>query len=117
MRFLSMASTLKQPDLHHEGELTAEFVVDLLAKIKVALDQLILFEPPDMDVEWILCKANWAESLRYAGLRCAAIASKLECGVVYQPEDDRKCIDITLCILRDFEEAKAKGFERADNQV
>lgn len=112
MRYISMASTFKEPDLHHEGPLTTDLVHDLLTKIKVALDEIVKFNPPDLDVEWVICKANWAESLRYAGLRCAAIVTKLEHGFTHDADSDRKCIDITLCILRDFEAAKIKGFER-----
>lgn len=106
---------MNQPDLHHEGPLTVELVRGLMDKLKVALDEIVAFVPPDADIEWVFCKNNWAKALQYAGIRCAAILTKLECNIEYRLEDDHKSIDITLCILRDYEAAKARGFERDNN--
>lgn len=103
---------MNQPDLHHEGSLTIELVSELMNKLKVALDDVVAFVPPDADVEWVFCKRNWAEKLLDAGLRCAAILIKLEHKIEHRLKDDHKSVDITLCILRDYEAAKAKGFVR-----
>ena len=107
---------MNQPDLHHEGPLTIELVNGIMDKLKVAMDEITAYTPSDArlgdtDYEWENCKSNWTQTFQYAGIRCAAILTKLECDVEYRLEDDHKCIDIALCILRDFEAAKANGFE------
>jgi hypothetical protein len=105
--------TPKQPDLHHEGPLTVEFVEGLSHRLAQAIADMKAFVPPDADPGWEICKRNWLNSFEYAGLRCAAILTKLEFGFQeHRQEEDHKCIDITLCILRDFDEAKALNFQR-----
>ena len=97
----------KKPDLHYEGELTKEFIDDLLSKIRVAIHYL---ENKQGSEDWENCKYNWLESLKYAALRCVTIQIKLDKNIVHREDEDHKCIDITLCILRDFEHAKSKDF-------
>jgi len=105
---------MNQPNLHHEGPLTVELVSGLMNKAKLAMDEIIAFEPPDEDIEWVICKGNWAKQLQYAGIRCAAILTKLEMNIEHRLKEDHKCIDITLCILRDYEAAKAKNWTLAE---
>lgn len=104
-----------QPDLHHEGPVTSKVVDDLLKKLETALNEIKEYEPVFDETfspqEWSLCKANWAEVISYAGLRCSTIFAKAKHEVEIS-EDDRKCIDITLCILRDFDDAKEKQFTK-----
>ena len=102
----------RQPDLHHEGPLTTGLIKGLLDKLKIAVDETTAFEPVK-DSDWEICQSNWERELRYAGMRMAAIYAKLSNGIDdFRADDDRKCVDITLCILRDFEVAKSKGFIR-----
>lgn len=103
-----------QPDLHHEGPLTKELIHDLQDKILSAIREVKAFVPPDNEPiqdEWEWCKDNWVNALEYAGLRCAAILTKLDFNIEHRQDEDHKCVDITLCILRDFENAKALGFQ------
>lgn len=103
-----------QPDLHHEGPLTVELIHDLQDKILTAIREVKSFNPASNEViqdEWEWCRDNWVNALEYAGLRCAAILVKLERNIQHREEDDHKCIDITLCILRDFENTKTLGFQ------
>lgn len=105
---------LKQPDIHYLGELTEEYVNDLTGRINVALVEIESLSINDKD--WNRCKNSWIESLKYAGLRCVAIGIKAKYGMTAHREDeDRKCIDITLSILRDLEEAKLKNFLREES--
>jgi uncharacterized protein (DUF433 family) len=104
-------SKVLQPDLHHEGPLTLELIEGLLEKLIAAHRELIDFRPTsDPYRNWEDCKNNWFESLHQARLRCAAIIAKLKIGIDYRSEEDHKCVDIMLCILRDFEFAKSVGF-------
>ena len=76
---------MTQPDLHYDGE--------------------------DDELDWELCRWNWTRQVEYALMRLAAISTKLEFGMESHREDeDRKCIDIMLCIIRDYEQAKAARF-------
>jgi len=103
---------MRQPDLHYDGPLTKEFITGLQDRILQAIRDMKAFVPPDSDAGWEVCRRNWVNSFEYAGLRCAAILTKLDFDLQeYKAEEDHKCIDITLCILRDFEEAKALNFE------
>lgn len=102
-----------QPNIHYDGPLTQEYIQDLLDKLSVALTDVREFKPTDLpdnlsQPEWIWCQANWIDTLQYAGLRCASISTKMP--FTELNDDDRKCIDITLCILRDFAEAKSLKF-------
>ena len=124
MQHLNLGDTdVAKPDLHHEGPLTLDLIDGLLNQLKTAQHEITEFNPPSlsegdwiMDDEWILCKAAWLKNIKYAGMRMAAIHAKLSVGIGdYRAEDDRKCVDITLCILRDFEEAKSKGFDRYES--
>lgn len=46
---------------------------------------------------------------------CTAILTKLDFDMQeHRTDEDRKCLSITLCILRDFDEAKALNFENPD---
>lgn len=105
---------MKQPDLHHEGPLTVELVSGLMDKLKLASDEIAAIEFPADEYEnnllWAISKSKWLEILQYAGIRCAAIVTKLELDIEHRLDEDHKCIDITLCILRDYEAAKSKGF-------
>ena len=104
----------KQPDIHYEGEITVEFIDDLLSKIRVAvhfLENQEIHLPQRDQTRWEDCKYNWLEILKYAAIRCVAIQVKLEHGMEsHRADEDHKCIDITLCVLRDFENAKLKNF-------
>ena len=100
-----------QPDLHHEGPLTTELLSGLMDKIKSSLDEIVIWENPNPDADWRICQGKWVEVLQEAGLRSTAIFVKLSQGIEYRLESDHKSVDIILCILRDYEEAKAKGFE------
>ena len=103
---------MRQPDLHHEGPLTVELLNDLMNKIKSSLDEIVSLENPNP--HWSTCKGLWVETLQEAGLRSTAIFVKLSQGIEYRLEDDHKSVDIILCILRDYEDAKAKGFKKDD---
>lgn len=103
----------RQPDLHHEGPITSEVVSELIQKLKTAYEEVRDFKPEIDNIphpaEWVYCQANWMESLEYAGLRCNTVLMK----ITHNKEadaDDRKCVDISLCILRDFADAKQQNF-------
>lgn len=104
---------LRQPDLHHEGPITEEFVQDLISKLGVCTQEVLEFVPDHSDMvlgEWVSCQANWVDQLLYAEQRCNTVLLKVKHQNKEKPEDDRKVIDITLCILRDFAEAKSLNF-------
>ena len=110
---------MKQLDIHYEGEITPIFIDGLLSEIRSAIHDL---ENHPRDIawqagldepisKWEKCKSNWLETLKYAALRCVAIQIKFEHNCQdHRSDEDRRCIDITLCVLRDFESAKLKNF-------
>lgn len=104
---------LMQPDLHHEGPITEELVTDLIFKLETATKEILEYSLPeaqDISSEWVYCQANWIEQLQYAVQRCETVLLKVQNQNKEKPEDDRKVIDITLCILRDFANSKSKNF-------
>jgi hypothetical protein len=108
-------SNLAQPDIHYTEPLTEEFIRGLMDEILTTINELKTIEVLHMNRlaqrEWELCRQAWEDNLRYAGIRCAAIVTKLITGCAdHRADEDRKCIDITLCILRDYKVAKQNNF-------
>lgn len=104
---------MKQPDVHHEGPVTAETVQGIMDRLTANIADVKAYQPPDEDFAagWSVCQNNWVEAMQYAGLRMAAIHTKMEFD--FETTDaDRKCVDIALSILRDYDTAKAVGFDR-----
>jgi len=104
-----------QPDIHYDGKITTEFILDLIQKLKTALgainrhDYSFMQENDFRKIDWLICRSKWQEILQYAETRCAAILLKIE-NEYQSSEYDHKCVDITLCILRDFDFAKSQDF-------
>lgn len=95
-----------QPDLHYDGPITLEYLSDLKGKIQTAIKELKNINLSDTE-EWFACQEDWLDSLHRALRECSDIQ------VENLFEYDRKRIDITLCVLRDFEEAKSFNFNKA----
>lgn len=92
----------------YQGDLTPEFIKDISSKLSSAIEYVLTIKE---DTEgWIYCKNDWLKKLRYSGLRCAAIAVKLEYDIKHREEEDKEWIANILNLLSDFELAKNQNF-------
>lgn len=96
-----------QPDIHYDGPITLEYTTDLIAKLNSAIQHIKSCDFPDLT--WIVCKQDWIQTVQEALVRCDVIKLKIKENFNLS-ESDRKCIDISLCILRDFHLASSTDF-------
>lgn len=109
---------IRQPDLHYEGPLTAEAVGEIQKRLEACFEEVktmpaVCPQCGEICEGWLTCVRNWHNTLRYACLRLVAIKINLEYGLEAEGgrwPDVHKCLDISLCIERDYKEAKAKNF-------
>lgn len=104
---------LAQPDLNFEGEITSEAVKEMDGKLEAI--EKDMQERKSGSQDWQFCRMNWLSQIGYARLRLHAIVAKLKYGVEsHRAEEDRKCMSIMLCILRDYEVARKIDFWKPD---
>lgn len=103
---------MKQPDLHYHGPLSLDYLDALGNKIQAAIDTLpeIVAEGVGDQFAWEMCRQNWLDTLAHARRKLSRVYASRLGGVPMSEADSRKVVDICLCILRDLEVAKTKGF-------
>jgi hypothetical protein len=106
----------QQPDIHYDGPLTTEYT-DRLGEALVAcikkLPEKLAYKDKGQEFAWQICRQNWEEQLGYSVRRLAQVHTNMVGGLPVT-DDDRKVVDICLCMERDFNLAVEKNFENPE---
>jgi len=103
---------IKQPDLHHEGPITAELCDELIGKLDGFGEQMPLDRSGFPD--WDVCRNNWIDAASYAKRRLREVKRDLESSRPMLPHYHGRIVDCALCVVRDFNAAKALDFKNPD---
>lgn len=107
----------RQPDLHHEGPITAELCDNLSYRLADCIERM---PPPDrlgLDLDWFDCWLGWVAELNFAIEQLAKVRRDVAAGLPLFPDYHRKIIDICLCLERDFISAEGNGFLRPEGDI
>lgn len=105
-----------KPDLHHDGPITVELIDGLIEQMTERAGQLPLdmFVEGRLDKEWPDTRTNWLSQFDYAKGRLREVRDAVTGGKSILDHYHGTIIDICLCVVRDFDRAKALNFTNPD---
>lgn len=107
---------MKQPDLHHDGPITVEMIDELIGQMNERAGELPLdmFVEGRLDPEWPDTRNNWLSQFDYAKGRLREVRADVEGGKSILDAYHGKIVDISMCIVRDFDRAQNLNFTNPD---